>query len=222
MKKVFLTLVCAVVALSASAQRASSSSSSFFSTESSDQPVTFGIRAGVNFANATEEIDGYSYSPKSNTNFHLGVAVDFPLLQSLYIQSGLYYTVKGWKLDDDGEDVKASPAYLEIPVLASYRYDFSDAAQLQINVGPYLAYGIGGKVKYEYRGHSNEYDFFGDEDDDSWGAKRFDAGLQIGAGIVFAEHIYVGCAYEIGLANIARDDYSVKNKNFMLSLGYQF
>ena len=37
--------------------------------------------------------------------------------------------------------------YLEIPVLASYRYNFSDAAQLQINVGPYFAYGVGGKIK---------------------------------------------------------------------------
>ncbi len=43
-------MAVAAMALTASAQRASSSSSSFFSTEKSDQGVTFGIRAGLNLS----------------------------------------------------------------------------------------------------------------------------------------------------------------------------
>lgn len=225
MKKVFLTLVCAVVALSVSAQRASSSSSSsFFSTEKSDLPITFSIRGGVNFANMSVEEGNYSYSSDTYTGFHAGVVVDFPLLESFYIQSGLYYTVKGSKTEEDGEKETLSPAFLEIPILASYRYDFSEAAQLQINFGPYLAYGVGGKAKYEYRGESEKIDFFGDDDDDdSLGAKRFDAGLQIGAGLTIAQHYYVGCGYEFSLTSMGRDsDYKIKNKNFFISLGYQF
>lgn len=224
MKKVFLTLVCAVAALSVSAQRASSSSSSFFSTESSDQPITFSIRGGVNFANMSAEEGNHSYSTDTYTGFHAGVAVDFPLLESLYIQSGLYYTVKGAKEEEDGEKLTYNPSFLEVPILASYRYDFSEAAQLQINFGPYLAYGIGGKAKYEYRGESAEEDFFGDDDDhNSLGAKRFDAGLQIGAGVTIAQHYYIGCGYEFSLTSMGRDsDYKIKNNNLFISLGYQF
>ncbi len=224
MKKVFLTLVCTFAVLTVSAQRASSSSSSFFSTESSDQPITFSVRGGVNFSNMTYEEGDISYTPDTHTGWHVGVAVDFPLLESLYIQSGLYYTVKGCKEEAEIETSTYTPAYLEIPVLASYRYNFSDAAQLQINVGPYFAYGVGGKVKWESKVESGEEDFFGDENEKgSFGAKRFDIGLQVGLGLTIAQHYYVGAGYEFGFTNIVRDnDDKLKNKNFFISVGYQF
>lgn len=223
MKKIFVTLVCAFAALSVSAQRASSSSSSFFSTESSDQPITFSIRGGVNFSNMKLEHDNITYSPDTRTGWHVGVVVDFPLLESLYIQSGLYYTAKGCKDESEGVKETYKPSYLEIPILASYRYNFSDAAQLQVNFGPYFAYGLGGKVKFEYRGETKEYDFFGDEDDDSYGAKRFDFGLQVGVGLTIAKHYFVGGGYEFGLTSLDRNsDYKLKNKNFFISVGYQF
>lgn len=224
MKKLFITLVCAAFALTVSAQRASSSSSSFFSTEKSDQSVTFGVRAGVNFSNMSFSEDGVSLSLNSHTGFNAGVVVDIPLMQSLYVQSGLFYTVKGCEAIEDDEKYTMSPSYLEIPVLASYRYDFSDAAQLQINVGPYFAYGIGGKCTRTEGGRDYDIDFFGGEDDDeSMEMKRFDVGLQIGAGITLAQHYYLGVAYEFGFASMSRyDALSIKNNNFMINLGYQF
>jgi len=229
MKKLFLIAVCTFSALAVSAQRASSSSSSFFSTEKVEGGVQFGIRAGLNFANASFSSDEYSVSPKSRTTFHVGVIADIPLMQSLYIQTGLYLQNKGCKEEYSRETTTAKPMYLEIPILASYRYNFSDAAQLQINFGPYLAYGIGGKIKSESDGESEEEDFFGSYDDsDNAGYKRFDMGLQVGAGVTFASHYYVGVAYQFGLVN-TKDlpsnydgDYSVKNKNWMISLGYNF
>jgi len=207
MKKVLLIAVCAILSLTASAQRATSSSSSFFSTEKADQPVTFGVRVGGNLSTMTGDIDDV----KSRFGFNVGVNVDIPLLQSLYLQTGLYATQKGCK--GDGYDMKMNPLYLEIPVLASYRYNFSDATQLQVNFGPYMAYGISGKFKYE--GH--EEDFF-----DDGGAKKFDAGLQIGAGVTVSK-FYIGCAYQFGLTNISdSDDGDMKNSNFMFNIGYNF
>ncbi len=220
MKKIFLTFICAIAALSVSAQRASSSSSSFFSTEKSDQPITFSIRGGVNFSNASFSDGDLSVSPKGHTGFHAGVAVDFPILQSFYLQSGLYYTVKGFEIGF--ADTKANPAYLEIPILASYRHNFSEGVQLQFNFGPYFAYGVGGNFKTSSYGKEN---FFGDY------CTRFDMGLQVGAGFTFARHYYLGVAYEFGLVNIAKDNLAnaranggakMKNKNFFISAGYQF
>ena len=55
--------------------------------------------------------------------------------------------------------------------------------------------------------------------------KRFDCGLQVGAGVTFASHYYLGFTYEFGLTDIANEDVSevsVKNSNWMLSLGYTF
>ncbi|MCE9260185.1 PorT family protein [Bacteroides fragilis] len=214
MKKILLVLVCAICTSTVSAQYASDASSSFFSVQKSDQPVTFGIRGGVNFAKQSVSYDGYSFSPKNNIGFNVGVSVDIPMLESLYLQSGLYYTVKGYKSEEDGYTEKATPSYLELPILASYRYNFSDFTQLQINFGPYLAYGVAGKYKWD-DGDEDE-DFF---DDDT---NRFDAGLAIGAGMTFG-HIFVGVNYDLGLTNILKDsDGSLKNRCLSINVGYNF
>lgn len=232
MRKLFLVVVCAISALTVSAQRAVSSSSSFFSTEKVDGGVQFGIRAGINFANITFKEDNNSISYDSRASFHVGVIADIPLMQSLYIQTGLYLQNKGAKYEETYEYSKYKeehkPMYLQIPLLASYRYDFSDAVQLQVNVGPYFAYGIGGKAKWidEFDDYDEtwEGDFFGDKDDeDTLGFKRFDCGLQVGGGLTFAQKYYLGVTYEFGFGNISNyDDIEVKNKNLMVSLGYNF
>jgi len=231
MKKLLLVAVCALCTMAVSAQRASSSSSSFFSIDKVDGGVRFGIRAGVNFANMSFSNGDYSASPGSRTTFHVGVVADIPLVESFYIQSGLFLQNKGYKVEVDYEDSEyynketmiAKPMYLEIPVLASYRYNFNDATQLQINFGPYFGYGIGGKFKSEYEDEgyqeSEEEDCFQDGE-----LKRFNCGLQVGAGITFASHIYLGIAYQFGLSNISDDggDLKVKDKNLMVSVGYTF
>lgn len=228
MRKTLLVIACALGALTASAQRASSSSSSFFSTEKADGGVTFGVRAGLNFANMSlsdQEGGGATLSPGCRTTFHVGLIADIPLMQSLYVQTGLYLQNKGYKYEEDGYTETAKPMYLEIPVLASYRYDLSDALQLQVNVGPYFGYGLGGKVKAEFEHYGDdEADFFGD-DDDQFGAKRFNCGLQFGAGLTLNSHYYLGFAYQLGLTNNIKtgDDYDkAKDRNWMVSLGYNF
>ena len=228
MKKILFILVCAACAFNASAQRASSSSTTFFSTEKAEQSVTFGIRVGMNSSNMQFSGEDDSDSPDNKIGFNAGVSVDIPMLQSLYLQTGLYYTTKGYKVEEnDGDEkytTKATPSYLEIPVMASYRYDFSDNAQLQVNFGPYFAYGIGGKYKEEwsYKGEKEE------EKEDLFGKDkyltRFDAGLGIGAGFTYSKFFF-GLNYQFGLSNIlqdAKDGYSVKNKNLSISIGYNF
>ncbi|MDR0981859.1 MAG: PorT family protein [Culturomica sp.] len=223
MKKFLFVLGCAICTLTASAQYASDASSSFFSVQKSDQPVTFGIRSGVNFAKQSVSSDGYSFSSKNNVGFNIGVSIDIPMMESLYLQSGLYYTVKGYKIKEDEDRYeyteKAAPAYLEVPFLASYRYNFSDFTQLQINFGPYFAYGIGGKYKLSFDNYDDENessDYFGD------GIKKFDAGLAIGAGLTFG-HTFVGINYDLGLTNILKDsDDSMKNRCLSINIGYNF
>lgn len=232
MRKLFLVAVCAVCTMTASAQRASSSSSSFFSTEKVDGGVQFGIRAGLNLANASCSENGHSVSLDSRAAFHVGVIADVPLMQSLYVQTGLYLQNKGAKYEESHNGWKEKdtfkPMYLQIPLLASYRYDFSDAVQLQVNVGPYFAYGIGGKAKMSEEDNGDteswEIDFFGDKDEEtSMGNKRFDSGLQIGGGLTFAQRYYLGVTYEFGFANISKwDGTEIKNKNLMVSIGYNF
>lgn len=202
MKKILLAALCALCTMTASAQRASSSTS-FFSSEKSNDPVTVGIRAGMN----SSSIGGdYSSLYKSKIGFHAGLAVDVPILESFGINTGVFYSMKGAKAK--GTDESVTTGYVEIPVLASYRYHFNEKVRLDIDLGPYFAYGV----------HGSD-DIF---DSDLGWMKRFDAGLAFGAGVTIKK-FYAGLHYEAGLANVSDvDGVSAKNNNLMLTVGVNF
>ncbi len=146
------------------------------------------------------------------------------------------------------ETDKLNPTYMEIPILFSGRYNVNNNVQLQLDFGPYFGCGLFGKYKEDWK-ESDRYDTFKgvdsykifkkesdsydyDEDEEGEGGlglKRFDAGLIIGAGVLLQKHYYIGFKYEFGLANMIPGDWvdddekwSLKNKNFMLTVGYNF
>ncbi|MBD5322509.1 MAG: PorT family protein [Bacteroides sp.] len=233
MKKLFLAAIAAICALGVSAQRASDSSEfSFWDGEQSEQKIVIGPRVGLNVSNysATNmEFEG----DKSKIGFNVGVAVEFPIVRSFYINTGLFYTTKGIKFEDSGYDWKETETYnagyIELPVYASYRLNFAEASQLQINFGPYLAYGVNGKVTWKQNDDGDvekySYDLFG-TDENQAGFKRFDCGLGVGIGYTF-NRIYLGMTYQFGLVNVLdSEEYGklakMKNRNFNISIGYNF
>ena len=103
--------------------------------------VKWDARLGVNFSNLTGDGD-----TKALTGFTLGVGMDYGFSENWSLQSGLMFTSKGFKVKDA---FKARPIYLDIPILAAYKFNISDNTKFVINAGPYLAFGLGGKVKYD-------------------------------------------------------------------------
>ena len=53
--------------------------------------------------------------------------------------------------------------------------------------------------------------------------KRGDVGLLIGAGVTFGK-VYVGFDYGVGFMNLVKNssNYSIKNNNFSINVGYNF
>lgn len=237
MKKFFVATMVAVCAFSVSAQRASDSSEfSFWDGEQTEQKIVIGPRVGLNVSSLSVS-NLEMENDKSKIGFNVGVAVEFPIVRSFYINSGLFYTTKGIKFEDSGSDWSEketwNAGYLELPLYASYRLNFAEASQLQINFGPYFAYGVNGKVKYEVNDEGDvskhDYDLFGvadeNSDEDKGGFKRFDCGLGVGLGYTW-NRIYLGINYQFGLVNIAdKKDWGngkIKNSNFNISVGYNF
>ena len=109
----------------------------------------------------------------------------------------------------------------------------SDNVKWHINAGPYVAVGVGGKVKWEVTDDGDtdkgDYKAFGTADEDSdqekGGLKRFDAGLSFGTGVSINK-FYVGLTYDLGLVNAADKDawkdYKMRNRNFSIGIGYTF
>lgn len=217
MKKILLSLACVASVLSMSAQRASDSEATFFDSSKPEKLVHLGVRAGLNVASFTGDL---GEDMDSKCGFVGGLSADFALMESFYINSGVFFSMNGAKYDEDGYKLTYSPMYIKIPVMASYRYNFNESLQWQLNFGPYFAFGVGGKSKLERDGYDDvKADFFGDDDDQA-GGKRFDMGLGVGTGITWNK-IFFGIEYDFGMTKVVKD---VKGKNsaFSVSLGYNF
>lgn len=222
--------------------------------------ISYGIRAGFNlssfrgtFVNSyIDEIDGDNSAKfKTRPGFQIGAIVDIPVTYGFYIQPGLYFTTRGARfVAKESEtlyeiEYSASykeiyrPFYLQVPILASFRANVTKSLQVQLNTGPYLAIGLGGKeVDIEDYTDSagneehekDKYKFFGEskEDEYHFGAKRFDFGWCFGAGLTISGGFYVGIQYDLGCVNMLLEKEwgngwgNLYNGNFAIQAGYNF
>ena len=178
----------------------------------------FGVKGGINLANMTFSSSGIDFSPKSILGIHIGPVMEMELQVNLYFNSGLLYSIKGFKIKVEygGESMESTEKinYLEIPLNVAYKFSASGIGNVFIQAGPYLGYAMSGKDKTD--GETTDIEF-GDG-----GMKRFDFGLGVGLGTELGA-IVPSISYQLGLANLSDDsDATVKNKVFQISVAYMF
>ena len=172
----------------------------------------FGVRAGGGFATLTGDA---AVGNTSIFNFHVGAVGDYAFSESFYLEPGLYFTKKGTSYDYDlgflgSESIDMELYYLELPVLASYRFNFTDKFGLNLQAGPYAAFGLFGE--------SGE----GVDSFDEGVFKKFDAGLRLATGAQFSA-FSVSLGYDLGLMNISdAEEVDAKTALFFVTLGYDF
>lgn len=178
--------------------------------------VKWDARVGMNFSNMTK-----AEGTKALPGFNLGVGMDYGFSENWSLQSGLMISSKGYKIKDYSKD---RPIYLDIPILAAYKFNISDNTKFVINAGPYLAFGLGGKCKFDEGG---DYKLFKGEDGEDAEYSRFDLGIQYGIGLEIGEHYLVNLTGQNGF--ISPLDYpdgydgdKPKNMTFSIGVGYRF
>lgn len=178
--------------------------------------VKWDARVGMNFSNMTK-----AEGTKALPGFNLGVGMDYGFSENWSLQSGLMISSKGYKIKDYSKD---RPIYLDIPILAAYKFNISDNTKFVINAGPYLAFGLGGKCKFDEGG---DYKLFKGEDGEDAEYSRFDLGIQYGIGLEIGEHYLVNLTGQNGF--ISPFDYpdeydgdKPKNMTFSIGVGYRF
>lgn len=195
--------------------------------------TTFGIRAGVNLQNLNgKEADGDKLENKLVPRFNVGVNAEIPVATDFYLQPGLLFATKGTKSEGglSGDD-KLTLSYIELPVNFIYKPTLG-AGKLLLGFGPYVAYGIGGKVKSDVGGDI-DVKFKGDVEagDDPAKAyfKPFDAGANLLFGYELSNRLSAQLNAQLGLVNILPDyagaqdsDARAANTGFGISLGYRF
>lgn len=212
MKKIFVLLCVTVFALTASAQ------------------VTWNVKAGIGSAWCAIDAPGNNGSSKAHIVGKLGVGLETPLTENFSLMPSLEFAVKGSKREYTWNDAslseKVNLTYIQLPIMAAYRFNATDRLNIVAKLGPYFAYALSGKVKDTYiDDYSNDTDYF-DIFEDGEGGKRFDAGLIIGVDFEFNRFV-AGLEYERGFTNLldfTDDEGSVKIKNsaIYLTVGYKF
>lgn len=159
----------------------------------------------------------------SRVGFHIGVRGTYNFSKEYngaYANAGALISLKGGQLDyGDILSVNVDAYYLEIPIHIGYKHVFNEKFALFGEFGPYVGFGLFGKLKLESEGESMSVDTFSKKG----GVKRFDMGLGFRVGAEINKLIPISIGYDFGLANInTEDDPNLKNSNLTVSIGYKF
>ena len=177
-----------------------------------DKEFTLGVLGGLN----SSYMDN-SDASGIRTGFHIGAKVDYNIVKSFSITSGILYSEKGFYSDRG----KANLSYLHIPLCVSYRIETPTGIKFNFNLGQYFAYGLGGRLNL----YPQLLNYFYSFDQDSFGEKgffkHFDMGMTAGAYIQIS-HVILGVSYEYGLIDIAKVYGKFHNRNVATTIGVNF
>lgn len=196
--------------------------------------TSFAILGGVNFQNLNgEDNSGKKLENDLLIGYHAGVNIQIPVAPEFYFQPGLMFSTKG------AESVSVlTPtyklSYVELPLNFVYKGQVGNG-YFMVGVGPYVAYGIGGKAIYEVGSVKSESDVtfknevvLGDPLMAVY-VKPFDAGGNIFFGYELAGGLFMQLNAQLGMLDIKPDHYlnpddssTLKNTGYGVSLGYRF
>jgi hypothetical protein len=214
------------------------------------------ITGGIDFAtiNTSSEYNN-DFGILATPGYHFGIEFKHKLKENFNLNAGLLFSKKGFKQSwsqplfislesvDSVTTLNVSSYYLELPIIMEFRAKF-EKMNILFGIGPYFAYGIGGKVNLDINSPSTNYNYsekirwskyvilpgnsnFGENLVYDYGysqIKRFDYGADIRLGVEF-KSITLNAEYKYGLANLMweyRKHEKLNNQSIGLSVAYTF
>lgn len=181
------------------------------------------VQGGVNFANITTTENGETQDSHTLVTFNAGAFSRFNISKVFDLESGLAVEGRGAKSetyftssrDDNYVKARFNPIYLKLPVHAVIKIPLAGKDEnIFVYAGPYGAMGIGGKSKLNIKlfgmeSSSSSIIKFNSDDPSTSGQegarydrlKRFDFGMDAGAGIDFGK-LMLKLNYGIGFSKI--------------------
>jgi opacity protein-like surface antigen len=217
MKKLILGLAVTASSL-AFAQTTSTSTSS-------SNPVTFGVKGGMNVSSLSNGAD--LSDSKSKIGFNAGVFANIPIASSFSIQPEVIYNDLGSKVTREfsavGNTYKADYSrnlgYIAVPVM----FQYNALPNLYLEAGPEFGFLVSAKDKFKSstNGNTSSSQTASLNKDDF---NTFNLGIGIGAGYYFTQNLGLTVRYTAGVTDIYKDNSgdAVRNNVFQVGLAYKF
>jgi len=199
-----------------------------FSTICLGQSSIEGIKLGLNYA----DISGIhnSLNNQSITAFDAGAFATINIAGLFTLQPELIYTMKGYKLTEQGINNEPGPApahnifvtgnnsYLEIPVLLKFNIPSSSFGIVRPNIfaGPEVAFGLSSKVKVQSTDPMEQQG-----STEFTNSKPTDFGIIFGAGADFnllAMTLMFDLRYDMGVKSLSFSSGPLNAKDRVISL----
>lgn len=219
-RKILLSLVCLIMALTAMTQ------------------VRFGVEAGLNIVHAYD-------TERTNPGFNVGVSGEYGFGRNWYIDGILKFSQQtcGDKYQSSiidpflgtiqltGPKIKTrfTPYYLTLPVHIGYRFALSDKARLSVSAGPMIGvglFGLGYQHFYSSAFSSGEHredidNVFKNEGEDSYSTSRFEYGADFRLSFELLNHYTLSVNYN--LVHLGGENQTIDNVGILaINLGYRF
>ncbi len=187
------------------------------------QKAKFGLKAGLNIANANISGDGIPKT-KSVTSFQVGFFTEINISKKFAFQPELLYSMQGTNFDlpvevngsiyNTNDTYKLS--YINVPLM----FKFYPEEKFYLEAGPQIGFLTSSKLEVEVIGYGSQ------TQDAKELFKSVDFGLNLGLGYNFSKRVTSNFRYNLGLSNIAEtepgDNTKIKNSVISISLGYIF
>jgi len=175
-----------------------------------------GISGGLDILSAKYSYNGHNQKANGQMGFHVGMAIEFKLSNTLALGSGLVFSEKGFQEDYQiPEKDKTTFFYIDIPALLLYKIQTA-SNHLYFYAGPYLGLGLFTNLTGQNFDMENG---FGSEPEQYL---KYDLGMKLGGGIELDVWRF-GLCYNMGLLDIRNaTDTSVKNIVLGIDVAYMF
>lgn len=206
MKKIFILAIGLFITGAANAQ-------------STDQPIKFGVKAGVNYSNIIKDDGNNNFKSDYLVGYHAGVTLDIKLLENLAFTPEALYSTKGYKLTSSIGEFTQTTHFIDVPILASIKL----GGGLNLVAGPQVSFLLSTDNKFETGFGTAEQKIV---EDDSDRFKKSLVGGLIGFRYDFSNKIGINGRYALDFQknneNGSSQTPEFKNQVFQLGLGLKF
>jgi hypothetical protein len=221
----------------------------------SNAQLKIGLTGGIDYSKTNiRRLYRNDFGVQGKATFHFGLTSEFKLADKVFLATDILFSRKGFQQPTIQEvtandpqlykvfDVDVSADYIEMPVIPEFKVKF-EKMKVLFGVGPYIAYGVGGKINMKIASGTNTNSFStnifwkkfdGNRNGDinktiaynlgQANIQHFDYGPIVRLGIEI-HSITVNAEYEYGLSNLMYEwsaNESMHNQRLGLSVKYTF